>query len=132
VGSPAPKCQWFYNGSLLAGATNWSLKITNFQAAIQGNYQLQASNSSGSVATAPSSLLLYSGLQFDASSVNPTNGTIEVRLVGTPNTKYVIEASTDLVHWVPISTNSPATGLWSFSDPAASSFSQRFYRALPQ
>jgi hypothetical protein len=43
---------------------------------------------------------------------------------------YTVQASTDLLNWQPIgtvvSTNSP----FYFSDPGATNYSQRFYRAL--
>jgi hypothetical protein len=38
----------------------------------------------------------------------------------------IVEASTDLVNWLPIWTN---TSTLSFSDPQSGSFSRRFYRA---
>jgi uncharacterized repeat protein (TIGR01451 family) len=132
TGNPAPKCQWYCNGSMLTGATNWSLKITNFQATAQGSYQALAINTSGSAAAAPASLVLYSGLQFDSSVRNSTNETVGFQLVGTANTKYVIEASTDLKTWIPIATNSPASGFWSFSDQITTNLDRRFYRALAQ
>jgi uncharacterized repeat protein (TIGR01451 family) len=130
-GYPTPSCQWFYNGSLLPGATNWSLKITNFQPTAQGSYQMLARNTSGTAASTAASLVLYSGLQFDSTTVNATNGAFQFRLVGMANTNYVIEASADLLHWVPVATNCPTSGLWRFTDSQISD-PCRFYRAVPQ
>jgi len=42
--------------------------------------------------------------------------------------KIVVEASTDLVHWSPLQTN---TAPFTFVDANANRFSQRFYRAVP-
>ena len=42
-------------------------------------------------------------------------------------TTYVIEASTDLVNWVPVHTN---TAPFTFVDTNASQFDQRFYRSV--
>ncbi|HZR20857.1 MAG TPA: immunoglobulin domain-containing protein [Verrucomicrobiae bacterium] len=131
-GYPAPSCQWSYNGSPLPGATNWSLKIMNFQAAAQGSYQMLARNTCGTAATTPATLVLYSGLQLDSTVMDYTNGVFQFQLVGAPNSNYVIEASQDLVHWVPVATNTPSTGLWRFADPQSASLACRFYRALPQ
>jgi hypothetical protein len=46
---------------------------------------------------------------------------------GVPGYKYVVEASTDMINWTPLETN---TVPFSYSDPAASQFSRRFYRTV--
>ena len=43
--------------------------------------------------------------------------------------QLVIEASSDLVHWIPIATNSAPDGTVSCTDPAALNFPGRYYRA---
>jgi hypothetical protein len=61
--------------------------------------------------------------------LSSTNG-FGLMLQGPISSNYVIEASTDLFNWTPAiyfsSTNSP----FYFSDPSATNFSQRFYRAV--
>jgi hypothetical protein len=42
---------------------------------------------------------------------------------------YVISASTDMVNWTPIATNTASTGNITFTDAAALSYRGRFYRA---
>jgi hypothetical protein len=43
----------------------------------------------------------------------------------------VVEASTNLIDWVPVYTNpAPYTVPFSFSDPAAGGYQDRFYRAI--
>jgi hypothetical protein len=62
--------------------------------------------------------------------VSPTilpNGRINFTISGQADTAYVIEASSDLVNWVPVGSV-PAGG--SFNEPRTST--QRFYRAFPQ
>jgi len=54
-----------------------------------------------------------------------------MRLVGVAGSNYVLQASTDMVNWVPIATNTPATGLWNFTDGQSTNFMRRFYRAVP-
>ena len=44
---------------------------------------------------------------------------------------FVLEASTNLVNWIPVSTNYNRSGLVDFNDPQAGGFSTRFYRAVP-
>jgi len=55
-------------------------------------------------------------------------GTFGFTLTGTPNAQYVILASTNLVNWSPVLTN---TAPFVFTDPTAKQFSQRFYKAVP-
>jgi len=54
-----------------------------------------------------------------------------VRLVieNAQNGTYIIEASTDLLNWTPLSTNISDGGLVLFKDTAATNFNYRFYRA---
>ena len=45
--------------------------------------------------------------------------------------KVVVEASTNLINWVPIYTNpAPYTVPFNFTDPAAGGYQERFYRAI--
>jgi hypothetical protein len=43
------------------------------------------------------------------------------------NDEYIVQASSDLVNWTAVQTN---TAPFTFVDPNASQFSQRFYRTL--
>jgi hypothetical protein len=67
-------------------------------------------------------------MHLDSFGTNPTNNLFQMRVVGFANTNYTISASSDMIHWVPIATNSSPTGLWSFTDAQSSNFSRRFYR----
>ena len=49
-------------------------------------------------------------------------------LTGTANAQYVVLASTNLVNWMPILTNSAP---FIFTDPTAKQYNQRFYKAVP-
>jgi hypothetical protein len=55
------------------------------------------------------------------------SGQFAMSVAGTSGYKYVVEASTDLVNWVPVQTN---TAPFTFVDTNASQFSQRFYRSV--
>ncbi|MEI9863868.1 MAG: hypothetical protein WDN00_04820 [Limisphaerales bacterium] len=45
-----------------------------------------------------------------------------------PATNYVLQASTNLTDWTPLSTNLATTNYFNFFDPGASNFTKRFYR----
>jgi T5SS/PEP-CTERM-associated repeat protein len=56
-----------------------------------------------------------------------TNGSIQFHINGPEQVGYTIEASTDLINWIPVRTGTlPDT----FNDPEAFIFLQRFYRAI--
>jgi hypothetical protein len=70
---------------------------------------------------------------FDAPSnfeIVPGNGnkTIQLRVEAPPGVPSVLDASTDLVHWLPIQTNLNLSGTIWFSDPDVQFFDHRFYR----
>jgi hypothetical protein len=46
--------------------------------------------------------------------------------------EVVVEASTNLVDWTPILTNTAAIGPLYFHDPDMTHFTKRFYRAVTQ
>ncbi|MBL9210757.1 MAG: immunoglobulin domain-containing protein, partial [Opitutaceae bacterium] len=56
TGSPTPAFRWRRNGVEIAGATNSTLVLPNVQPADAGDYTVVASNSAGSVTSAPATL----------------------------------------------------------------------------
>jgi hypothetical protein len=54
-------------------------------------------------------------------------GQFALTVAGATGHRYVVEASTDLMHWVPVQTN---TAPFRFVDTNASQFVQRFYRSV--
>jgi len=125
--------QWQCNNTNISDATNASLPLANLQLNQSGTYWVVAGNGYGNVTNtatlsvmpmlfntgATNLVMTTNGFQFTLDSVFATNAVI-------------ISASTDLVNWVPILTNPPATGSVPFLDPGATNFPQRYYRALEQ
>jgi uncharacterized repeat protein (TIGR01451 family) len=56
-----------------------------------------------------------------------SGGTFKLSVTGTAGQNYTVQASTNLVNWVPIYTNS---GSFIFTDSNTASYPYRFYRAL--
>jgi hypothetical protein len=50
-------------------------------------------------------------------------------LSGISGQSVIIEASTDLLDWLSLSTNALGSGAVYFSDPGSTNFTRRFYRA---
>jgi len=122
--------QWFLNQTnLVAGDTNLTtLSLTNVQLSDAGNYSVMVTNLYGSVTSAPASLVVYTNatptLTVDSGS---TNGQFQFDISGVAGLNYSVQASTNLVDWVPLATNvSPFT----FIDTNAVLFPQRFYRSV--
>jgi subtilisin-like proprotein convertase family protein len=61
-----------------------------------------------------------------------SDGCARATLQGQPGKSYVIQASTDLLTWTPILTNTLSSNLWNFVDAKSTNYSRRFYRAVAQ
>ena len=80
---------------------------------------------------AVSGLFIVQPLYF-TSAAFLENGQLQLGFDGLAGNSYVLEATTNLVNWVPVSTNMATTNLFNFVDPDASNFPYRFYRVLQQ
>jgi hypothetical protein len=67
---------------------------------------------------------------FTASAFS--DGVFQLQLSATPNQNYVLQASTNLMQWDSVSTNTPSSTPFYLTDPNATNFSSRFYRVLQQ
>ncbi len=85
-------------------------------------------NFNNSVAT-NNTFVILPALYFSAPSAF-SNGVFQVQLSGAINQNYILQASTDLVQWIPIATNTPSASPFYLTDPDASNFPSRFYRAI--
>ncbi|HLX95361.1 MAG TPA: hypothetical protein VKU37_06445, partial [Verrucomicrobiae bacterium] len=79
---------------------------------------------------AASALFLIQPLSFISEGF--TNQGFQMSLAGVTGSNYVLEASTDLLNWTPISTNMALTNYFNLIDPNAANFPIRFYRILEQ
>ncbi len=68
---------------------------------------------------------------FTGSSFLP-GGQFQLGLAGVPGKTYVLQASTNLTDWTPLSTNLATTNTFNLSDPGAATFPKRFYRTIEQ
>ncbi len=128
--------QWQFNGANISGATNSSLTLGNVCWTNSGIYRVVISNPLGSLTSPAMSLSVSRGpLRFDPSSVfyQPTNGAVQMRLTGSSGVNpVVIYATTNLLDWLPVFTNSPTTNPIEYIDVPSDSSSHRFYRAIEQ
>lgn len=129
-GLPAPTYQWKFNTAPLSGQIGASLVINNAQPANDGDYTVEVRNAAGIV----TSSIAHLTVQFPAGPLILTNmqstaGIAEFDVSGPPGAPIIIWASSDLVSWTPIHTNSNPGSQWHFSDTMSSPAGSRFYRA---
>jgi hypothetical protein len=75
---------------------------------------------------------------FNTGSTAFSAGQFQLQLFGLPGKDYVLQATTNFMNWISLSTNvSPPdpgitlpSSLFNFTDIAATNFPQRFYRAF--
>lgn len=60
-------------------------------------------------------------------ALNSASGQFSFGVTGTAGAQYVVQASTNLVDWVSVETN---TAPFTFADPNTASYKQRFFRTL--
>jgi uncharacterized repeat protein (TIGR03806 family) len=65
-------------------------------------------------------------------SVTLTNGIVHLFFAGVSEQTYVLQATTNLVDWVPVATNVAPSAIFEMTDPQAVQFQFRFYRTMKQ
>jgi len=120
--------QWVFNSTPISGATNTSLSLANVQPANSGNYQVVVTSPAGSVPSAVATLAVGTSPLLLNARTDP-QGVFASSLSGTPGAVYLIEASTDLRNWTPLTLVTNIAGTVDFTDTAASGLYERFYRA---
>jgi Concanavalin A-like lectin/glucanases superfamily/Immunoglobulin domain/Fibronectin type III domain len=125
TGTGSLEYQWTYNQSNIPSATNAVLTLNNVTVAQAGTYYVTVSNSAGSTNSSTASLTVYPTTAATLTPASHVNGQFALSVSGVTNYQYVVQASTNLVDWVSMQTDScPFT----FVDSNASQFRQRFYR----
>jgi hypothetical protein len=57
-------------------------------------------------------------------------GAFQLQFTAATGQSYVLQASTNLMNWTPLSTNTPAWSPFFWVDPGAANFPARFYRVI--
>jgi len=126
VGSAPFSYQWRRNNLPIEGATGSAYGLTNVQLSAAGNYDVVVTNQVGGVTSAPASLVVSVPPQLFWSS--PTPGVAQIKFTGTVGDSYIVETSTNLLHWVNSAAVTNLTGDAWFTDPQPTTLPARFYR----
>jgi pectate lyase len=130
-GSASLVYQWYFNtNTLLPGATNATLTLTNVQPADAGAYSAVVTNLAGSAVSSNAVLVVSvtSPAAPQLSGLIYNDGTFSLTVNGDSGHDYIIQASTNLADWSNIFTNSMPTPPFVWTDTNAGNFGQRYYR----
>jgi len=119
--------QWRLNGGNIAGQTNALLRIFNLTAGQAGNYTVVVRNFAGSVTSQVVTVRFALGVPLGHGFDGP-----RFRVTGPAGQEYVIQATTNLLSWDPVFTNSSTTlSPINWTDLNSPLFSNRLYRVVP-
>jgi len=80
---------------------------------------------------AANALFIYQPLYFTTFGFT-TNNAFQAGFFGAAGSNYVLQATTNFIHWTPLTTNLGTTNQINLMDPMATNFQYRFYRVLQQ
>jgi hypothetical protein len=126
-GSGTLQYQWRHNGTNVPGATSAKLTLKNVTASQTGGYAVTISNAAGTTNSNPAELTVVSTPAAALTSAVKSNGQFTFNVVGITGYKYAVQASTDLVNWVSVQTN---TAPFNFADGNAGQTSRRYFRTV--
>ena len=116
-----------FAGANIAGATDATLLLGAVTVSQAGEDLVLATNAAGQVASAAATLEVNDPAAALAVALCAANGQFQFNVTGASSLTYVVEASTNLVDWDALATNTPP---FTFVDQAAPNCPQRFYRAV--
>ncbi len=117
---------WKFNGTNLTSTAGPALVLSNVTTNQAGIYSLTVSDGHNFTCCA-ATLTVYGTAAASLAPASHVSGQYAVAVAGVPGYKYVVQASTNLVNWVPLQTN---TAPFTFVDANAGKFRQRFYRSV--
>ena len=89
---------------------------------------LASSNITPAAAIKPSEQAISSPITVILTPVAHVNGQFALTVSSSSDQECIIQASTNLVNWIPVLTNTPP---FTYTDVNAAQFNQRFYRSIP-
>jgi mono/diheme cytochrome c family protein len=100
--------------------------LTNSASIAAAAYEANFDNS-----IAARSAFVFQPLYFTSSGF-VSNNVFQLGFSGIAGSNYVLQTSTNLLDWTPLTTNTATTNLFYLTDPAAGNYPRRFYRVLQQ
>jgi len=122
--------QWYFNGTPVVGPAgqNTTLALNNVGTNNAGSYAVVVKDNSGSVTSSIVTLAVVSSMNYPVSECSMTPAGFQIQLTNVTSS-CVIYASSNLVDWIPITTNNPISGIVTYTDVSATSLPLRYYKA---
>jgi hypothetical protein len=117
--------QWKFNGSNLPAATGSALALDKINPGQAGAYSVTADHSGEF--TISSATLTVNATTSTLAPAAHVSGQYALTVAGVTGLKFVVQASTNLIDWIPVQTN---TAPFTFVDVNAAKYRQRFYRSV--
>ena len=136
--------QWMFNGVALNTPGSSGTKLLtlldptinytqpNNTTANAGNYSVKLTATLGGTAVSSNANLKITTNPVAFTGAKPSANGFQLHLTGITGVNFVVYASTNLVNWTPIYTNSDQTGTADYLDTAAAQFKARYYKVLTQ
>jgi PA14 domain/Chitobiase/beta-hexosaminidase C-terminal domain len=125
-----PATTWSGSVALAAGQ-KYPVTMEYFQATGGSSAQLAWSSAAQMSEIIPQSQL-YPSYAPVLAGIAVTNGTVQFQLSALVNQSYVLQTTTNLVNWIPLTTNTATAAPFYLTDTNAGSFPYRFYRVVQQ
>jgi hypothetical protein len=119
--------QWQFNSVDLPMANKTTMMLKNVTTKQSGTYTLAVSDGEGTTISSPVILTVYPTAAATLAMAAHAEKQFGLSVSGVPGYQYEVQASTNLVDWIPMQTNAAP---FLFMDSDAGKFRQRFYRAL--
>jgi hypothetical protein len=119
--------KWKFNSAEIPAATNTVLSLLNITASQAGVYSVTVSDAAGLTTNITINLAVYTTAAATLTRPTYTAGHYSFTVSGVKDFEYVVEASTNLVDWISVQTN---TAPFNFTDTDTNHFAQRFYRSF--
>lgn len=134
--------QWQMNGKDIPGASgsqlltllggDFAYSVTHASPLNVGNYSLKLSSLLSGTVTSSSAALTVVNTPVTVTSVKAGTDGFHLHLTGITGVNFVVSASTNLVNWIPVYTNTSLTGSADYTDAAAANFPARYYKVSVQ
>ncbi len=134
-GNPPFNYLWKKDGVPVNGATNSTLTLTNMQRATAGAYSVTVTNTFGQVISSNAMLRILMPQQLNTPEITGdflklTFGDADGQpLTSNQLAGFIVQASTNLLHWTPLTNQLTLTNGLMFLEDAVN-FPQRFFRVL--